>query len=338
MTRSAVARTAATPATSGERPCCQAVALHCGLAWAGSQRIRPGALLCPVRPRCCPHHLTHPCPGPAPRPPPCLAACSGVPPCSPCDYLKTWREEAYLKPPGHDSSLKLALPCGIDAAVVSAGGRLQTWKPENQDVYFMQSLALPGSNGASLAADPWAAGAALGSAAEAGLATPALAVGVFDGHGRLGKHAAQHVRDSMQSSLLRQQRELMSTTQEPCGAGGAGAASPHALMSLALRQGFDTAARSIAASSRDFSKSGCTAVVCGVTPEAVTAVWTGDSRAGGWVVGGPVNACVGGGGGGVAAGVGRVEPSALHAHARAWGLRWLLLHLFCPCLLQGVLS
>eukprot|EP00887_Chlorella_sp_A99_P002157 scaffold21.g2157.t1 len=223
---------------------------------------------------------------------------SGVPPCSPCDYLRVWREEEHLKPPGHDAAKAMRLSGGIDVAVVSAGGRMQGWKPDNQDSFFLQSLALPGALSAS--APPAAAcypgtsvvlpgtlpGAAahalLGSpaAAAAGLGLPALAMGVFDGHGRLGRYAATHVRDAIHASLMRQQAELVESGSAAARRlPGAAVAAPQTHLALALAHSFDAAAASMGRSERDFSRSGCTAVVCGVTPDGVTAMWTGDSRA-----------------------------------------------------------
>lgn len=192
---------------------------------------------------------------------------SGVPSCSPCDYLRQWRAEAHLKPLGLDTAQSMRLPGGMDVAVVSAGGRLQTWKTDNQDTFFLQPLSLPGGSKAS--------------AAE--LSVPALAIGVFDGHGRLGHLAARDVRNVVRDSLVAGQLE-----REAAAAEGATAAShspspqvtsPQALLATLLQSAFTKAAGAMAASRHDYTKSGTTAVVCGVTPDGVTAVWTGDSRA-----------------------------------------------------------
>ena len=222
-----------------------------------------------------------------------------MPACEAANYLRMWDSDASLKPRGFDAATSLRLRGVADIAAVSAGGqraggrgrgggregvgwqRVQRrpharsrghgaprrpppaptradplppharcaaggrangrWKPDNQDSFLVQPTASKHGGASSSSSDE-----------EAGAGEPAAAaIGVFDGHGRLGGQAAAIVRQAMAERLAAMGPEDAAAA----AAGGlAGAA--------ALLDGCFTAAdAALAQSGRDFSKSGCTAVL-----------------------------------------------------------------------------
>ena len=138
-------------------------------------------------------------------------------------------------------------PPPADIAAVSTGGRANgQWKPDNQDSFLVQPTA---------------------SAAAASPAAPAAAaIGVFDGHGRLGRAASAIVRQAMADTLA-------AVGLEAAAAGGLQGAA------RLLDGCFSAADQALEASGRDFSKSGCTAVLALLDRDSVSVAWAGDSRA-----------------------------------------------------------
>ena len=130
---------------------------------------------------------------------------------------------------------------------MSTGGRANgQWKPDNQDSFLVQPTA---------------------SAAAASPAAPAAAaIGVFDGHGRLGRAASAIVRQAMADTLA-------AVGLEAAAAGGLQGAA------RLLDGCFSAADQALEASGRDFSKSGCTAVLALLDRDSVSVAWAGDSRA-----------------------------------------------------------
>jgi serine/threonine protein phosphatase PrpC len=108
--------------------------------------------------------------------------------------LARWQAAADSKPADDfDADAQLKLPGLADVAVVSRGGwQRHGWKACNQDAF----LALP------LAAVSPADAAKQSGPAAAVPAAPALALGVFDGHGRQGGVASAHLRNALASGLL----------------------------------------------------------------------------------------------------------------------------------------
>jgi serine/threonine protein phosphatase PrpC len=152
---------------------------------------------------------------------------------------------------------------------VSSGGRANgRWKPDNQDAFLVQPTASPAAAGSVGASEVSAA------AAEA---PGAAAIGVFDGHGRLGGAAAAIARRAMSERLA----ALL-----PEGGAAATSRSMPAADDL-LRGCFDAADAALAASGKDFSKSGCTAVLALLDRGGLSVGWAGDSRAVLGVCGGP---------------------------------------------------
>lgn len=147
----------------------------------------------------------------------CLAACVH------CTLL-------WLQPAPARTHCPPAYPPAADIAAVSTGGRANgRWKPDNQDSFLVQPTA-----GGPASEEPRAA-----------------AIGVFDGHGRLGASAAAIVRQAMADRLaaLRAEEAAAAVADGVQGA-------------AALLDGCFTAAEAAMQSSgRDFSKSGCTAVL-----------------------------------------------------------------------------
>lgn len=147
---------------------------------------------------------------------------------------------AAAKPPLPPRQLR-APPCARRATGGRANGQ---WKPDNQDSFLVQPTASKhgGTSGSSSDED-----AAAGGAGE----PAAAAIGVFDGHGRLGGQAAAIVRQAMAERLGALSSEQAAEAAER---GLAGAAS-------LLDSCFTAADAALADSGKDFSKSGCTAVL-----------------------------------------------------------------------------
>lgn len=142
-------------------------------------------------------------------------------------------------PPDRWTSAAAAAP-----PIFPPGGRANgRWKPDNQDSFLVQPTASKHGASSSSSDEEAAAGGAGGPAA--------AAIGVFDGHGRLGGQAAAIVRQAMAERLAALSSEQAAEAAER---GLAGAAS--------LLDGCFTAAdAALAESGKDFSKSGCTAVL-----------------------------------------------------------------------------
>lgn len=188
---------------------------------------------------------------------------SGMPACEASHYLQMWDSDAPLKPRGFDAATSLRLRGVADIAAVSSGGRANgQWKPDNQDSFLVQPTASKhgGTSGSSSDED-----AAAGGAGE----PAAAAIGVFDGHGRLGGQAAAIVRQAMAERLGALSSEQAAEAAER---GLAGAAS-------LLDSCFTAADAALADSGKDFSKSGCTAVLALLDRDSVSVAWAGDSRA-----------------------------------------------------------
>ncbi|KAI7838644.1 hypothetical protein COHA_007571 [Chlorella ohadii] len=187
---------------------------------------------------------------------------SGMPACEASHYLQLWDSDAPLKPRGFDAATSLRLRGVADIAAVSTGGRANgRWKPDNQDSFLVQPTASKHGASSSSSDEEAAAGGAGGPAA--------AAIGVFDGHGRLGGQAAAIVRQAMAERLAALSSEQAAEAAER---GLAGAAS--------LLDGCFTAAdAALAESGKDFSKSGCTAVLALLDRDSVSVAWAGDSRA-----------------------------------------------------------
>lgn len=160
-------------------------------------------------------------------------------------------------------------PLPADVAVVSRGGwQRHSWKGVNQDAF----LALPLAGGSA---------ACQGCAHAPSCCTAAVAIGVFDGHGRAGQAASAHLRNALASGLLmHNQLALMArpACQRPGGASPAAAApaddatvgegpSPEQDEAAALLERcFAAAASTMPSTGADFSLSGSTAVMCLVQP------------------------------------------------------------------------
>lgn len=194
-------------------------------------------------------------------------------------------------------------------AVVSRGGwQRHSWKGVNQDSFLALPLAPAG---------PPAPGCAA-CATAASCCSAAVAVGVFDGHGRAGQAASAHLRNALASGLL-MHSQLAAAAQRACAAGGAPDGAPSGAGRTAedargeaaqlLERCFAAAASTMPSTGADFSMSGSTAVLCLVQPGAVTAAWAGDSRA----VLGLHQPDRGAGGGGGGRGPGRYIACALTA-------------------------
>lgn len=174
-----------------------------------------------------------------------------MPACEASHYLSMWDSDATLKPRGFDAATSLRLRGVADIAAVSSGGRANgRWKPDNQDSFLVQPTA--SASGASSSSD-----------------TAAAAIGVFDGHGRLGGEAARTVRAAMAQRL-----DALSA-EEAAAAAAAGLSGAAQLLDGC----FSAAEAAMEASGRDFSKSGCTAVLALLDKESVSVAWAGDSRA-----------------------------------------------------------
>lgn len=173
---------------------------------------------------------------------------SGMPACEASHYLQMWDADAPMKPSGFDSAARLRLSGVADIAAVSTGGRANgRWKPDNQDAFLVQPTA----------ADPDAE------------QPRAAAIGVFDGHGRLGASAVAIVRGAMADRLAALRAE------EAAAAAAAGVEGAAALLDGC----FSAAEAAMECSGRDFSKSGCTAVLALLDHDSVSVAWAGDSRA-----------------------------------------------------------
>ena len=128
-----------------------------------------------------------------------------------------------------------------DVAAVSSGGRANgRWKPDNQDSFLVQPAAAAAGT----------ATAAAGTGEDAEAPATAAAIGVFDGHGRLGASASAIVRQAMAERLAAPQ------PGEAAAGGGPGGGAAGLLGGC-----FSAAEAALEASGRDFSKSGCTAVL-----------------------------------------------------------------------------
>lgn len=159
-----------------------------------------------------------------------------------------------------------------DVAVVSRGGwQRHSWKSSNQDAF----LALPLAAGSA----DWQ-----GCASDA-CCPAAVAIGVFDGHGRAGQAAAAHLRNALASGLL-VHNQLALMARPACQPGQDAAHAAHARRGAAAAAGseepggcdpageaaallercFAAAAATMPSTGVDFSLSGSTAVMCLVQP------------------------------------------------------------------------
>jgi RNA polymerase II C-terminal domain phosphatase-like 3/4 len=197
--------------------------------------------------------------------------------------LQAWENAAHTKPANFDAGAQLMVPGLADVAVVSRGGwQRHSFKSCNQDSFLALPLAVAPPSGQACGECP--------AAADCGAA--ALAIGVFDGHGRTGAAASAHLRNALASGLLMHnqlaqaaRRACAATGPAPCGSGeapGSAAAAPVDPADEAaqlLERCFAAAASTMPSTGTDFSLSGSTAVMCLVQPGSVTAAWAGDSRA-----------------------------------------------------------
>lgn len=187
---------------------------------------------------------------------------SGMPACEASHYLQLWDSDAPLKPRGFDAATSMRLHGVADIAAVSTGGRANgRWKPDNQDHFLVQPTASKHGTSSSSSDEDAAAGGAGEPAA--------AAIGVFDGHGRLGGQAAAIVRQAMAERLAALSPEQAAEAAER---GLAGAAA-------LLDSCFSAADTALAESGKDFSKSGCTAVLALLDRDSLSVAWAGDSRA-----------------------------------------------------------
>ncbi|KAL4447888.1 hypothetical protein ABPG75_005107 [Micractinium tetrahymenae] len=198
--------------------------------------------------------------------------------------LAAWAAAAHTKPADFDAGTQLTMPGLADVAVVSRGGwQRHAWKSSNQDAF----LALPLAAGSA---------ACQGCPSSAACCSAAVAIGVFDGHGRAGGAASAHLRNALASGLLmhsqlalmaqpacqRGQHErhaLHGSAASPAPAGGAGEGDAAGEAAALLERCFAAAASTMPSTGADFSLSGSTAVMCLIQPGSVTAAWAGDSRA-----------------------------------------------------------
>lgn len=163
------------------------------------------------------------------------------------------------------------VPGLADVAVVSRGGwQRHSWKGCNQDSFLALPLAVAPPTGRACAECP--------AAADCGAA--ALAIGVFDGHGRAGAAASAHLRNALASGLLMHnqlaqaaQRACAATGPAPCGRGEDASCAPAAApvdpadeAAQLLERCFAAAASTMPSTGADFSLSGSTAVMCLVQP------------------------------------------------------------------------
>lgn len=157
-----------------------------------------------------------------------------------------------------------------DIAAVSCGGRANgRWKPDNQDAFLVQTTAPAAAAGASASASHLAESTESPPAATAAAAAAAALIGVFDGHGRLGGAASALVRQAVAAQLSAARPQQHGTAQHSV---------PSAAAEL-LGACFAAAEAAIRDSSRDFSKSGSTAVLALLEPGSLSVAWVGDSRA-----------------------------------------------------------
>jgi RNA polymerase II C-terminal domain phosphatase-like 3/4 len=194
--------------------------------------------------------------------------------------MHAWQAQAHVKPTeAFDSDAQLTLPGLADVAVVSRGGwQRHSWKTSNQDAFLALPLAAGGSGTACCSS--------------------AVAIGVFDGHGRAGQAASAHLRNALASGLCmhnqlalmaqpacqpEQQQQQQAQAQQQQAPQPAGAAAvlleEEAAAAQLLERCFAAAASTMPSTGADFSLSGSTAVMCLVQPGSVTAAWAGDSRA-----------------------------------------------------------
>lgn len=156
-------------------------------------------------------------------------------------------------------------------AVVSRGGwQRHSWKGCNQDAF----LALPLAVGSA---------ACQGCGPSAACYPAAVAIGVFDGHGREGQAASSHLRNALASGLLMHNQLALLARQacQPAQPGGAAASAGEAAGSeeaggvgadaaseaaALLERCFAAAASTMPSTGADFSLSGSTAVMCLVQP------------------------------------------------------------------------
>ena len=118
-------------------------------------------------------------------------------------------------------------------------------------------------------ASPAASASGSGSWSDGEPAAAAAAIGVFDGHGRLGGEASRTVRAAF--------AEQLAALSPGDAAAAAAAGLPGA---AALLDGcFAAAEAALEAAGRDWSKSGCTAVLALLDRDSVSVAWAGDSRA-----------------------------------------------------------
>lgn len=183
----------------------------------------------------------------------------GVENCEASFYLSLWDADSHLKPPFFDSSWAGLPPITAGLAVVSRGGRCGgVWKQQNQDTFLLHAFSQ----------------------------SPAIVVGVCDGHGALGGEASRKVRQSMLEALSQWNvpppSPLASSTAAAApgtAAPGAGAAMSQEAAEGCLLHAFSLAEQRMAEAGLDFSRSGSTAVLCMLLQDRVVAAWAGDSRA-----------------------------------------------------------
>lgn len=151
--------------------------------------------------------------------------------------------------------------------MVSRGGwQRHSWKGSNQDAF----LALPLAAGSA---------ACQGCPPSDACCPAAVAIGVFDGHGRWGQAASAHLRNALASGLLvhnqlalmarpacqpAQQAQQAQQSGTPGEEGGGGDAASEA--ASLLERCFAAAAATMPSTGADFSLSGSTAVMCLVQP------------------------------------------------------------------------
>ena len=191
-------------------------------------------------------------------------------------------------PPTHHLTHPLPPPCcpaspcpPAEVAVVSRGGwQRHSWKGVNQDSF----LALPLAAGAACSSGSSSGGDS--ASAPAACASSAVAIGVFDGHGRAGEAASAHLRNALASGLLMHSQLALMAQPAECqqqqnsqqASAPAAAAAPSAHASRApedtaqeeaaalLERCFAAAASTMPSTGSDFSLSGSTAVMCLVQP------------------------------------------------------------------------
>jgi serine/threonine protein phosphatase PrpC len=177
---------------------------------------------------------------------PCQATTVLEEKCRIATYLEEWHNDSELKPPDFDKVYFSKHQDGVEAAVVSFGGRqVGGWKSENQDNFFL--VALPGAR----EGDP-----------------TRLAVGLFDGHGENGAVASRIASGAFSSKI-----EAFAQLQ------GTGLLAHQEVNERFMQLLFEHTEDVFDSYPCDFLKSGTTAVVCFVSPESVTGGWIGDSRA-----------------------------------------------------------